>query len=46
MKLYCLLAAGLNQKQILEELPDLEEKDIEAAIKYTRGKFDHPIVAA
>jgi uncharacterized protein (DUF433 family) len=41
-----LLAAGLNHEQILEELPDLEKEDIEAAIKYARGKIDHPVVAA
>ncbi len=41
-----LLAAGLSNEQILEELPDLEKEDIEAAIKYARGKIDHPVVAA
>ncbi|TVQ03145.1 MAG: DUF433 domain-containing protein [Balneolaceae bacterium] len=40
-----LLAAGLSQEQILEELPDLEIEDIEASIKYARGKIDHPIIA-
>ena len=40
-----LLAAGLTHDQILEELPDLEKNDIEAAIKYARGKIDHPVVA-
>jgi uncharacterized protein (DUF433 family) len=41
-----LLAAGLSYEQILEELPDLERSDIEASIKYARGKIDHPVVAA
>lgn len=41
-----LLAVGLTHDQILEELPDLEKEDIEAALKYARGKLDHPIVAA
>lgn len=41
-----LLAAGLNYDQILEELPDHEKEDIEASIKYARGKIDHPVVAA
>ena len=41
-----LLANGLSQDEILEELPDLEKEDIEASIKYARGKIDHPIVAA
>jgi len=41
-----LLAAGLSHEQIIEELPDLEKEDIEAAINYARGKIDHPVVAA
>jgi len=41
-----LLAAGLGYDEILEELPDLERSDIEASIKYARGKIDHPVVAA
>lgn len=41
-----LLANGLSYEQILEELPDLKKEDIEASIKYARGKIDHPIVAA
>ena len=41
-----LLASGLNQQQILEELPDLEMQDIEAALKYVSFKFDHPVLAA
>ena len=41
-----LLAAGLTQEQVLEELPDLEPGDIEAALKYAGSKLDHPIIAA
>lgn len=41
-----LLAAGLTQEQVLEELPDLEKEDIEAALKYASSKLDHPIIAA
>lgn len=41
-----LLASGLSQDQVLEELPDLEKKDIEAALKYASSKLDHPIIAA
>ena len=41
-----LLASGLNQEQILSELPDLEKEDIEAALKYVSYKFDHPVLAA
>lgn len=41
-----LLAAGLSRDQILEELPDLEPEDVEAAILYARSRIDHPVVAA
>jgi uncharacterized protein (DUF433 family) len=41
-----LLAAGLTQEQILEELPDLEAADIESALQYAGSKLDHPVIAA
>lgn len=41
-----LLAAGLSAQQVLEELPDLEQADIEAALKFASGRLDHPILAA
>lgn len=41
-----LLATGLTQDQIIEELPGLEKEDIEAALKYASSKLDHPIIAA
>lgn len=41
-----LLAAGLSQEKLLEELPDLEPGDIEAALKYAGSRLDHPIIAA
>lgn len=41
-----LLASGLTQSQVLEELPDLEPEDIEAVLRYASSRFDHPIVAA
>lgn len=41
-----LLASGLTQEQVLEELPDLVLTDIEAALKYAGSKLDHPIIAA
>jgi uncharacterized protein (DUF433 family) len=41
-----LLASGLTQEQILDELPDLKLQDIEAALKYAASKLDHPIIAA
>ncbi len=41
-----LLAAGLSREQVLEELPDLEEDDIEAALRYASHRVDHPVLAA
>lgn len=41
-----LLASGLSQDQILEELPDLEKENIKAALKYAGSKINHPIIAA
>jgi uncharacterized protein (DUF433 family) len=41
-----LLAAGLNNEEILDELPDLEKEDIQAALKYASRKLDHPVIAA
>ena len=41
-----LLAAGLTQQEILEELPDLEEEDIKAALRYASRRLDHPVLAA
>lgn len=40
-----LLAAGLSRDEVLEELPDLESEDIEAAIRYASSRVDHPVVA-
>lgn len=41
-----LLAAGLSRQDVINELPDLELEDIEAALKYASHKLNHPIVAA
>jgi uncharacterized protein (DUF433 family) len=41
-----LLAAGLTSQQIIEELPDLEIKDIEAVLKFARDRLDHPVITA
>ena len=41
-----LYAAGLNAKQILEELPDLEAEDLQAALQYAARNLDHPVLAA
>ena len=41
-----LLASGLSAAQIVEELPDLEREDVEAAVRYARSRVDHPVLAA
>ena len=41
-----LLVAGLTSDQILEEMPDLQPEDIEAAVRYARSRIDHPVIAA
>ncbi len=41
-----LLAAGLSTEQVLEELPDLEPEDIQAALRYASRRLDHPVLAA
>jgi uncharacterized protein (DUF433 family) len=35
-----LLAAGLTQEEIIEELPDLELEDIGAALNFAIGQVD------
>ncbi len=41
-----LLASGLTRAQVLEELPDLEPKDISACLRFASRRIDHPVVAA
>ena len=41
-----LLAAGLTQEQVLEELPDLEAEDIQACLRYASRRLNHPVLAA
>lgn len=41
-----LLASGLSSQEILDEMPDLEAEDIEAAVRYARSRIDHPVIAA
>ena len=41
-----LFGAGLNSEQILEEMPDLEMEDLQAALQYAARKLDHPVLAA
>ena len=39
-----LYAAGLDAAHILEELPDLEPEDLQAALLYAARKLDHPML--
>lgn len=39
------LSEGLSHGEIIEELPDLEEADIRAAILYARNRMDHTVIA-
>ena len=41
-----LFAAGLSAEQILEEMPDLEREDLQAALQYAARCLDHPVLAA
>ena len=41
-----LLAHGLTQQQVLQELPDLEPEDISACLRFARNRVDHPVLAA
>lgn len=41
-----LYAAGLSPEQILEEMPDLEAEDLQAALQYAARSLDHPVLAA
>jgi uncharacterized protein (DUF433 family) len=41
-----LFAAGLSTEQILEEMPDLEMEDLQAALQYAARRLDHPVLAA
>lgn len=41
-----LFAAGLTGEQIIEEMPDLEMEDLQAALQYAARSLDHPVLAA
>lgn len=41
-----LFAAGLSAEQILEEMPDLEQEDLQAALHYAARRIDFPRLAA
>lgn len=39
-----LLASGLTRDEVLEELPDLEEEDIAACLRFASQRLDHPVL--
>ncbi|PJB71459.1 MAG: hypothetical protein CO095_08055, partial [Armatimonadetes bacterium CG_4_9_14_3_um_filter_58_7] len=39
-------AAGLTDREILEEMPDLEREDLIATMKYATRKLHHAVLAA
>lgn len=41
-----LLANGLSFEDILEEMPDLETKDIVACLQFATRRIDHPVISA
>ena len=41
-----LLAAGILEKEILEDYPYLESEDIAACLKYAASEADHPVLIA
>lgn len=41
-----LMASGLGEAEVLEELPDLERADIHAVLLYASKRLGHPVVAA
>ena len=41
-----LFAAGLSADQILDEMPDLVQEDLQAALQYAADRMKHPMLAA
>ena len=39
-----LLAAGVSEKEILEDYPDLEAEDIKACLQYAAAQADHAVL--
>ncbi|MEK7854771.1 MAG: DUF433 domain-containing protein [Acidobacteriota bacterium] len=39
-----LLAAGVSQKEILEDYPYLEPEDIKACLEFAAAQSDHPVL--
>ncbi len=41
-----MLASGLSRVELLDEMPDLEDADIDAALRFASSRLDYPILAA
>jgi uncharacterized protein (DUF433 family) len=41
-----LVAAGVSEKVILQDYPDLEAEDIKASLAYAAAQLDHPVLVA
>ena len=41
-----LYEAGLSSAQILEDFPDLEAEDLDAALRYAAREVDHRVLVA
>ena len=39
-----MLAAGMTNKEILEDFPDLTKDDIRACIEYSIVNLEHPVI--
>ncbi|MGZ8729806.1 MAG: DUF433 domain-containing protein [Thermoanaerobaculia bacterium] len=39
-------AAGLTPEQIVDEMPDLELEDLQAALRFASRWLDHPVLVA
>lgn len=38
-----LLAAGVSEKEILKDYPDLQAEDIRGCLEYAAEQIDHPV---
>lgn len=41
-----LMAGGMSKEQVIEELPDLEPLDVDAAVLFARQRIDHTVLIA
>lgn len=39
-----LIANGLTVKEVLDEMPDLENEDIRQALSYASARISHPVL--